>query len=105
MKEARPQSETYGVPQSETHSLRQSETRSSPYPSDNNENRRLRVTLVRQRGRAGSNTREGTSVELEMDDGLGTPIVKVAERRNESRPMHMAPRVAHPAARRRSTGA
>lgn len=77
----------------------------SPRSPNSNENLRLRVTLVRQRGRAGSSTREGTSVDLEMDDGLGTPTVKVAERRNESRPMHMAPRVAHPAARRRSTGA
>ena len=83
----------------------QSETHGFPFSPDNNENRRLRVTMIRQRGRAGSNTREGTSVELEMNDGQAAPTLNEIERRNESRPMHMAPRVAHPAARRRSTGA
>lgn len=67
-----------------------------------NENRFCGVTLLRQRGRAGSNTREGTSIELELDE-LGT--LKKVERRHEARTMHMAPRVAHPASRRRSTGA
>lgn len=67
-----------------------------------NENRLCEVTLLRQRGRAGSHTLEGTSIELEIDE---TGTLKGRERRRETRAMHMVPRVAHPAARRRSAGA
>jgi len=68
-----------------------------------NENRFCRVTLLRQRGKAGTNTPEGTSVELEIDEQQG--LMKGVRRRHESRSMHLAPRVAHPANRRRSAGA
>ena len=66
------------------------------------EDRQLSVTLLRQRGPAGNCTPEGTQVELTMDE-QGT--LEVAERRNESRAMHMAPRMAYSTAPRRSTGA
>ena len=73
------------------------------------ENRFCTVTLLRQRGRVGSNTLEGTSVDLEMDE-VGT--LQAAERRHEesntrqdTRPMHLAPRMAHSTTRRRSAGA
>jgi protein ImuA len=71
--------------------------------STSNENRFCRVTLLRQRGRAGNNTPEGTSVELEIDEQQGT--LKGVHRRHETRTMHLAPRVAHSAARCRSAGA
>ena len=64
------------------------------------ERRRCRVTLLRQRGRSGSSTAEGTSVELEMDE-MGT----LKEHRHETRSLHMAPRVAYPANRCRPAGA
>ena len=66
------------------------------------ENRFCEVTLLRQRGRAGSHTLEGTSIELEIDE---TGTLKGRERRHEAGTMHLAPRVAHPATRRRSVGA
>jgi len=77
-----------------------------------NENRFCRVTLLRQRGRAGCSTVEGTSLDLEINelatDGVAQGTLQVCAgtvNRNEARTMHMAPRVAHSAARRRSAGA
>ncbi len=66
------------------------------------ENRFCSVTLLRQRGRAGSGAIEGTSVDLELNE-MGT--LKGVERRHETRSLHMAPRVAHSANRRRSARA
>ena len=78
-------------------------------PQPITEHRFCTVTLLRQRGRVGSSTLEGTSVELEMDE-VGT--LKTAERRHEesatcqdTRTMHLAPRMAHSTVRRRSAGA
>lgn len=77
-----------------------------------NENRFCRATLLRQRGRAGSSTVEGTSLDLEINelatDGVAQGTLQVCAgtvNRNEARTMHMAPRVAHSADRRRSAGA
>lgn len=72
-------------------------------PAAVHENRHCKVTLLRQRGRAGSNTLEGASVTLEINELAGT--VKGISRPHETRTMHMAPRVAHPATHRRSAGA
>ena len=74
-----------------------------PNGSPLHENRFCKITLVRQRGRAGSNTLEGTTVDLEIGE---TGQLKRHQRvPHEARTMHMAPRVAHPASRRRQTGA
>lgn len=77
----------------------------SPPRVNGDENRRCRVTLLRQRGRSGSQTIEGSQLELEINERQGTLRVSAGNVRNEARAMHMAPRVAYPANRRRSTGA
>jgi len=84
-------------------------TRPESQTVPSNENRFCQVTLLRQRGRAGSNALEGTSIHLEVHetgeltiDSQARPDRSVP---HEARTMHMAPRVAHPASRRRQAGA
>lgn len=73
--------------------------------SVSNENRFVQITLLRQRGRVGSNI-EGAQLNLEIDETHGTlQAFAGTVNRNEARTMHMAPRVAHPTTRRRSAGA
>lgn len=73
--------------------------------ADCSEKRFLQATLLRQRGRAGNHTIEGSRLNLEIDEQQRTLQICAGTVRNEARIMHMAPRVAHPATRRRSAGA
>jgi hypothetical protein len=58
--------------------------------------RRLRIELLRSRSSGAMHTREGRSIEVEVDEG---GLV------HETRALHLVPRVAHPAPSRRSAGA
>ncbi len=73
-----------------------------PRAESGDDNRRCQVTLLRQRGRAAI-TPTGTSVEVEIDEQQGT--LKEVRQRHESRHLHLASRMAHPATPRRSAGA
>ena len=95
------------LPSSSTNPSRASRDETSK-GSLRNENRYCQVTLLRQRGRAGSNTQEGASIDLEISEtGKLTHYQHVSSEtvRHATHTLHMAPRVAHPASRRRQSGA
>ena len=68
-------------------------------------NRRWQITLLRQRSRAGTSTLEGTSVELQFDEASMTLQRRGHLQEDETRSLHLAPRLARSANRRRSAGA